>query len=248
MTTFLDDPFAGQTLSFLDGPGPTQDTADPPARATPLDDGGVISSTDDAGPVADLVCEICGDGPIPWSGRGRKPKAHKECRAAARASGDGTTRTVRRKTTIDVTDPYPELVEELCQGVGEMAGTMAYLTPVTAVTMTQDAPRAMKALVRIAGDWERRGHPGMLNGLRMAAESVAYGTVGNYAAAVIYAVGVDAGRLDPDSLVAEKLGVRAAAIEAGWRPEHIDHAAQYVPTGVTEGQFAPPPPAYSGKL
>lgn len=182
-----------------------------------------------------IICEICNDpdNPVPYGGRGRKPKSHKECRSAGKESSPRSP----SKTSL------AQLHEDLLAGTGEAVGVLMPLAPVTALTIGIRAEKGYAALITVAADLDKRGHPGMLNGLRLVAAVTPWMEVASFLGAIIYAVGVDAGQLSPESAVAEKLGVAEAARQVGWQSRH-ETPVEYVPTTVDGAFGAPPPPTF----
>jgi hypothetical protein len=230
VTAILD----GLGLSFLGSGRDADDFVPDDAPPSPSDDLAELDRRNDAGePWVDPkipICEAC-ERPIEWSGRGRRPKMHPECRRAA----GGAARAPRgpSKSKLD------KLHEDLLTGAGEASGVLAPFAPVTAVTFATRADKGFDALIRVAVDLAERGHPGMLNGLYSVAAVAPWAEVASFAGAVIYAVGVDAGQLSPDSMVAERLGVAAAAREVGYRPA-VEEVPEYVPATADAALGVPP--------
>lgn len=196
MTTDL---FAGIALGTDFTPG-----ADGPDDTPPPDTGG--------GP----TCEICGV-EIPWAGRGRKPKRcqdHKTRTNREPASNDSGPSPRRKASTVRL----EKLVGDLEEGIGELAGTIIGVAPVTGVTVLLNGPPAIKAAVDIAAD-----HPRMLKGLETVAQGVPFIAVGKFVAALFLAIGVDMGRADPHGMAGKYLRVSEAADKVGWEyPQEVD--------------------------
>ncbi len=228
-------------LDFLQ-PGDSDFTPD---YGEPVDAGMMHTAFTEPGDFVDdktPMCEadecVMPDRRIEWGGRGRKPKMHKECRAASRRtgaraeSGDIDDRPVRvsRSQVTRVTD-------SLHQGLGEMTGILVPFAPVTAVTIGLRSEKAVHALVEIG-----KQHPRFMAGLEAAAMAMPYIELGSFLGSVVYAMGVDAGRLNPDSIIGEKLGVAEAARQVGYHETMLEE--RYEPV-THDGQFSPPPPRFS---
>lgn len=200
------------------------------------------SPPDDAPPPAvdgkTASCEVCGKD-IPWSGRGRKPKFcldHKTRTRAASAEGGGERLPRGAAASNKHQARLDAVVGDLQEGLGQLAGTIAPVAPVTAVTIALQGPPATVALVRIASDYPR-----FLEGLEMAAKAVPFMAIGKFVAAMMLALAVDMGRVEPLGLAAEYLGVATAAEQAGWRPA-TDEEVELVnrPRPAPAGSVRPP--------
>lgn len=218
-----------QVLPTMDEPPPPNGGGGPPVIA--------LSIPDDDMPPEPLgpTCDVCGV-EIEWSGRGRKPKYCIDHRRR--------TNTPREKVQPSTDDSdkarLQAIADDLIQGAGELAGTLAPFAPVTAVTVGMQSPSAIAALIRIG-----EKYPRFLNGLEAVSKTVPMVTVARFMGAVLLAMLVDAQRLKPYGVAAEMLGVSAAAQEAGY----IDPDTQ---VGVVQQQqmkvdkTMPPPPAFKG--
>lgn len=197
-----------------------------------------FAATDDSPggmPSAGPACEVCGK-ELPYSGRGRKPRFcqdHKTRTSATRGESSGSARSTAadKKHSARV----EAIVGDLQQGVGELAGTISPVAPVTAGTMLLTGPTAIDSLVRIAAD-----HPRMLDGLEAVAKGVPFVAVGKFVAGIMLAVMVDMGRMAPTGLAAEYLQVAEAAERVGWAPPSADVEGTIVP----DRGNAPMPPKF----
>jgi hypothetical protein len=175
------------------------------------------------------VCEVCGKD-LPWKGSGRKPKLCQDHKTRGRAvSGDAPARPATSKKTAD---RLATISGDLQAGLGQLAGTIAPVAPVTAVTMAMQGPGAMDALVRIAADYPR-----FLDGLEAAAKAVPFLEIAKFFCAMVLSTLVDMRRLTPEGVAAEYLGVSTAAAEAGWQPEE----ARQVQASQADWTVPPPP-------
>jgi hypothetical protein len=191
-------------------------------------------------PVTGPTCEMCGV-EIPWAGKGRKPRF---CQDHKVRTTPGTDRASRVKAPNKEADKVrlQTITDDLVEGAGKLAGTLAPWAPVSALTIGYQAPSAMAALVRIASD-----HPKFLDGLEKAAKVTPYIQVGQFLSALIFAVTVDMGLTNPYGFAGELLGVAKAARDAGWTPPQpaphstLDQTGGFVVPGVTVN----PPPQFA---
>ena len=198
----------------------------------PDDDGAVLNelesslTPDDGPPALDMrtgggttgagvpTCEMCGV-EIPWAGKGRKPKRcqdHKQTRTRSESGGvssRGATATPDKETAARVKN----ITADLQQGIGELAGTIAPVTPVTTAVLVMQGPSTIDAITRLAAPYPR-----VLDGLEIAAKSVPFMAVGKFLVAIVIALSVDFGRTQPYGWVGEVTGVAKAAHEVGWTP------------------------------
>jgi hypothetical protein len=206
-----------------------------PSLATDID----TDHATDTPPVAILTggpsCEMCGV-EIPWSGRGRKPKFcqdHKTRTSKSAGEGNTSTRTVAADKRMEAR--LAAIQGDLEEGIGQLAGTIAPVAPVTAGTLILQGPEGMAALVKIAS-----AYPRMLDGLEAAAKAVPFMAVGKFVAALMLAAMVDMDRVVPTGMAAEYLGVADAAQQVGWKPSG---KTPVVEDGVvTTGGFGVPRP------
>lgn len=160
------------------------------------------------------TCEVCGV-ELPYSGKGRKPKFCMDHKTRTKSTAGSDGPAVSRSTVAGRQHQarLDAIVGDLQQGVGELAGTIVPVAPVTAATLVLQGPAATEALVRIAAD-----HPRMLDGLEAAAKAVPFVAVGKFVAAIVLALAVDMGRMQPYGVAAEYLRVAEAAEQVGWQP------------------------------
>lgn len=188
-----------------------------------------------AGGAGGPVCDVCGRD-IPLTPTGRVPRVklcqdHKS--RTSSTAGEGRTprnqaATGAKKARLDA------IVGDLQQGIGEFAGTISAVAPVTAGTMLLTGPDAMEALVRIASDYPR-----MLDGLEKAAKAVPYVSVAKFVAAIMLAIMVDMDRMAPVGMAAEYLRVAEAAEKVHWRPR--TEVPEGMPTAGPPTQRVAPP-------
>lgn len=152
--------------------------------------------TADGGP----VCDVCGD-PIPYSGRGRRPKkcAEHKTRTTAR-QGAASVRRSSGKTAARITALENDLTKEFALfGKG-----VAKVLPTFGVTVVKRAERTAAALARIAED-----NPKLMQILEVGTKIAPAIDLGETAAALGLALLVDMGRVDPDSLLSTMFEVSA---------------------------------------
>lgn len=190
---------------FSPGTSPPEDnpSTDGPADGEPS---GTSVASDEP------TCEVCGKD-VPRTPTGRMPR-HPRCEDHKVRGREVTTSGGGRKSKTDSSDArLATITGDLQRGLGEFVGTVAGIAPVTGAVIAMQGPPAMEALVRIAAPY-----PKFLDGLEAAAKAVPFVEVGKFAAAIIFAVMVDMGRLYPYGFAAESLGVAEAAAAVEWRP------------------------------
>lgn len=141
------------------------------------------------------LCEECGD-EIPWAGRGRKPKRcalHKNRTAGAKKA------VSRAPTSARIRE---ELVSDLTREIAFFGTGMSKVLPTTGLTTFKRAERTAQALVKVAGD-----NPRLLAALELGAKAVSYVDLGETGVAIGTALLVDLGRMNPDSAMANMVGV-----------------------------------------
>jgi len=210
----------------------------PPSGFVPSNNGpstDTVEGPDDAPPRTDPQCEICARD-IPWSGRGRRPKRCDDHKTRTKDTAGGETARAPRVAAAEKrhNDRLNAIVGDLHEGLGELAGTIVGIAPVTAATVALTGPDAVVSLVRVASDYPR-----FLDGLEKAAKAVPFLSIAKFIAALVLAVSVDMGRLAPVGLAAEYLKVADAAENAGWRPpEEIQKET------AQQDWSVPPPPRF----
>lgn len=166
----------------------------------------------DPGVVGGPECEVCGN-VIPWSGRGRRPLRcveHKKKPASA-----GVRQPRAAKTEVRLKALEDDLLREFT-----VAGKgLAQFMPTAGVTLVKRAERTTRALLRIAED-----NPKMLQALETAAKVAPAIDLGETLGAVGLAIMVDAGRVNPDSLLPTLFGVRET-----WHELNDDTSGEEMP-------------------
>ena len=195
------------------------------------------SGYDNGPPTAGPTCEVCGR-EVPLTPTGRMPK-HPLCQdhksRTSSTAGEGrtarnTAATGAKKARLDA------ITGDLQQGIGEFAGTISPVAPVTAGTMLLTGPSAMASLVRIAAPFPR-----VLDGLEKVAKSVPFIEVAKFVAAIMLAIMVDMDRAAPVGMAAEYLRVAEAAEKVNWRPRGADIDGTARETQGPPTQRVPPP-------
>jgi hypothetical protein len=153
------------------------------------DDPTVLTTEDGSGP----VCQVCSE-TIPWSGRGRRPKSHKECRTRTATTGRRTTRT-RSVSDEQLTDDiHRELI-----GFGK---SISPLLPTASVVCVSRAERTAEALVLAT-----KGHKKSRQFLVAATRILPLFDVSEFLTMMVIAAMVDVGKISPDSMLANMGGV-----------------------------------------
>lgn len=196
-----------------------------------------------------ISCDRCGM-PVQYAGTGRKPKRHKrgECPVEPADDAPETVRVPSPRRTggrVSKEDRQAaadaQLAEDLLQGFGEVGGMVSAVAPMTGGTMYLRGPATVSALIRLSADY-----PGLRAGLEAVARMKPWSDIAGTAVALVYAAGVDAGRLPPYGMVAESLGVAEVARQMQI-PQQPEGAPEYSePTGQTfnSSPIIPRPPAF----
>lgn len=177
------DDFTDLSTMFLEEPTVEEEDVRPEGEsATPPD-----------GP----LCKVC-ETPIPWAGRGRKPIY----------CVDHKSRTVGAKKAVSRATPSKQLREDLVSDLTReiaLFGTgLSKVAPTTGVTTFKRAEQTAKALVKIAGD-----NPRLLGVLELSAKAISVVDLGEAGASIGVALMVDLGRMQPDAVMSQMLGVSA---------------------------------------
>lgn len=139
-------------------------------------------------------CEVC-DAPIEWSGRGRRPKKCAEHKTQRSPVG------VRRgQSTLD--KQLERLQKDLHSQTVKIGMAIGRWAPVTGLVAVDRADRFTRAVVRIAKD-----RPEILEVLEKVAKTEPIFEIAETVGALIFAAGVDMGRLNPESVPAQLLGI-----------------------------------------
>jgi hypothetical protein len=240
----LDNPFlTGAEL------GAGQDEDDAERNPVPLAD-------DYDPPVGtELRCAKCGRAFERTNRGGRPPKYCPDHRQAGGHSRESRQRAQATRTRAGASRPAPPglsaadralksrldaIAGDLQEGVGQLAGTIMPVAPVTAGTLLLTGADGIDGLVRIAANYPR-----MLDGLEMAARAVPFMAVGKFIAGIALAVSVDIGTMAPVGLAAEYLGVAEAAQKVGWQPRKATMDATPPSTADGSDWTVPPPPRFS---
>lgn len=167
------------------------------------------------------TCEVCGDS-IDWTGRGRRPKKCAEHRRRTIVRGSDGPVTTRRSRAEDARLARIEL--SLAKQAIKVAAVTSRMLPVTGVTVANRAENAAAAIVKVCAN-----KPEYLEVLEKVAAFEAAMELAEFVAAVVVAVGVDLGQVNPEGIPAQMLDVTAAwreveGIEAEAEPVSVDPA------------------------
>lgn len=190
---------------------PADDSTPPPPDDAPPPDNVPAGGPDDDGRPH---CEECGT-IIPWSGRGRKPKrcADHKVRRATNPRGISTRSNTKRGVRLD------QLEGDITRELGVAGMGLAKVMPTAGVVLFSRAEKTAGALVRIAQD-----NPRLMEALEIGAKVAPAFDLGETAAAVGVAIMIDAGRVDPDSVISQMTGVSKV-----WHETHDDSELTEVP-------------------
>lgn len=144
-------------------------------------------------------CEVCGD-IIPWAGRGRKPTKCKEHKSRTTPRDSDTPSTPRR--TAAKAKRLEDLEAGLLKELTLFGKGMSKAMPVAGVTTVKRAPETAHALTLIAAD-----NPRVFAVLETATKVLPVLDIGETAAMIGVAIMIDAGRLSPDGILPNMLGV-----------------------------------------
>lgn len=182
------------------------------------------------------LCEVCGR-EIEWAGRGRRPKKCLDHRTRTR----NPQRIVIQPSSDEEDAKRIQFIhDELLKGAGEFAGVIVHAAPVTSVTIAQQSPDAVAALIRIGEQY-----PPIMKGLEAVAKASPWMTIGKFTCAILLAISVDMGQMKPYGVAAEVLGVAAAAQAAGYRDPDEQAAVQQQQMMMVDRSM-PPPPQFKG--
>jgi hypothetical protein len=178
--------------------------------------------TTDPEPVVDApadgpTCEVC-QAPIPWSGRGRKPR---KC-ADHKTRTAGAAKANRRKTPARVDQLRDDIMRELV-GFGK---TTSAVLPVFGITMVARADKTAAALARIA-----ENNPKVLAALEVATRVVPALDLAETLMALGIALMVDVGRVPADSMLAVTTGVSATWHEVHDEGPTVERVTVATPDG-----------------
>lgn len=169
---------------------------------------------------SDLRCIECGK-ELVYAGRGRKPKYCEDHKPGKTRTSGTSRRTPKREPRIE------RLQSDLSDNVRLLGAIVGPAAPVTGIVIIDDSDRFAKAVCRLA-----EGRPEILKALEKASEVAPWVEVGKMFVRIFVAVGVDLGRISPDHLSAQTLGVTEAYLKV--YPEAAE--------GEQGMEFAPPPP------
>lgn len=183
-----------------------EEPAEPPSAEEPKapDEG------QDVGECEEHECE----NRLIWSGRGRKPKRCADHRTRTR----GATAATKRLTNTRAS--RAELEADLSREFNAFAIGISKLMPVTGVTMAKRSERTVHALVKLA-----ENNPSLLIALEATAKVASVVDIAESAAAIGVAVMVDTGRMNPDGVMPNMLGVSETFHEINDEP--IPEGVQY---------------------
>lgn len=165
-------------------------------------------------PIEGPLCEVCHE-PIPWSGRGRKPKrcAEHKTRTASTAGTGASPRTSTRKASRLAT-----LEDGLLREMVIFGKAIAKPLPVTGVSLVGRAEKTAKALTAIAATNDK-----VLNALEVVTKIVPALDLSETIATLGVAFLVDTRRIAPDGIVSTMLGV-----DETWRTIYGDESVEGV--------------------
>lgn len=147
-----------------------------------------------------LICEDCGNS-IVWAGRGRKPKRCVDCRGKKSTTRTGTSTTPRARGSRR--DARLESIEtRLHSSAVKLGMVMGRYAPVTGLVFVDRSDRFTSAAVRLAAD-----RPRVLDVLEKIADTEPVFEIAEFLASVVFAVGIDVGRVHPGSFAAQILGL-----------------------------------------
>lgn len=182
-------------------------------------------------------CEDCGVR-IEWSGRGRRPKRCHEHRKSPTTRTSGAVRASRGKSSRDA---YLESIESRLHSNAVKVGTvMGRYAPITGLVFIDRSDRFTSAAVRLAAD-----KPQVLAVLEKIADTEPVLEIAEFIASVVFALGIDMGRVHPASFPAQLLGLTQLWEEynkqpAMYEPEPVEeNAGIHVPARAP--QFGPGP-------
>lgn len=162
-----------------------------------------------------------GDHPFEWAGRGRKPKRCPEHRTRTQtmSTGGGKARGTKLEKRLERIQ-----ADFTSQGV-KMGAIVGRYLPVTGLVLATRSDRFSAAICRLA-----MAHPEWVDALDRVAQTEPFFEIGECLAAVALSVGVDMGRINPESGPAQLLGITALWVELN-RNEPTTPPMDYVNTG-----------------
>lgn len=183
-------------------------------------------------------CEDCGVR-IEWSGRGRRPKRCHEHRrnVSTRTTGTATVRRTRGKSAQDLR--LESIETRLHSSAVKIGMVMGRYAPITGLVFIDRSDRFTSAAVRLSAN-----KPEVLDFLEKIADTAPVFDIAEFIASVIFAVGIDLGRVHPGSIAAQLLGLTKLWEEYNQTPA----VQQEPPTAVDEsaGVYASPKAPHFG--
>jgi len=217
------------TLTAEPVPDVEQDATDPAPAATP-----------------EFTCEVCGV-PVVYSGRGRHPKRCDEHKRrtrepSLRAGPRGGARVEARLARIE---------EDLSKQGRQVGLAIGKWVPVTGLVFVTRSDKFSNAVCRLAA-----AHPEWIDSLEKFTQAAPVFDMAEFVAAVVFALGVDMGRVDPEGTMPRVLGITELWAEYEGGTVLDGTAVPEQPTGeyvgttaVRPAQFGrgpmPPPPEYT---
>lgn len=159
-------------------------------------------------------CETCGVG-IEWSGRGRKPKncVDHKARTSTTARGSSNRATTGRRSTKRDAE-LDQLAYDIAKEIAMFGKVTSRALPVFGVTCVKRASAAGEVCKFYAAKY-----PAVFDALNTVAAVGPAIEAGEIVAELGAALLVDAGRMTPDALFAQMLGVTATYLEV-YPPEN----------------------------
>lgn len=181
-------------------------------------------------------CEVCGN-EVTWGGRGRRPKRCDEHKTRTSTTGrtGGTSRTTAHTARLK------KIEESLGRSSVRIGVATGRYLPVTGLLLIQRGSNFARAAVKVA-----ENHPQALDWLEAAADKEAYIEVAEMLGALAFAVGIDVGRVNPESWVSQLFGLddlwrtyqeSVPLLQEDTEPEYDENVNGY--KGAKAPQFGP---------
>lgn len=127
-----------------------------------------------------------------------------------------------------------QLAEEIETQLDTVFGLISTMMPVTGVYAVKNSEKAVKAFIEIA-----KNRPAVLKALSKVADGANAVTIGQYILGIMVCIQVDSGRIKPDSVPAQVLGVTAVVDEFFAEEKPSDINPNVVVMDVPHGRFSP---------